>query len=95
MISAAVDELVGLRVALVVARLAHADDDVDGRDRDPGRQAHLDVLLLAREAGELAPGLRLGDDDEPVALAEAGARRAPHDADDPVDHLARRSGPGR
>ena len=87
-ISSPSTSLSGLLVALVVARLARADDDVDRGDRDPRWHAHRDVLLLTGETGELAAGFRIGDDDEAMALAEAAARSAADDADDPVDHLA-------
>jgi hypothetical protein len=61
---------------------------VDGRRRDPGLAARLDVLVLAREASERVSCGGVGDDHEPVSLAEAAARCAADGRDDALDGLA-------
>ncbi len=52
----AVAKLVRLPVALVVALLPRADEDMDRRGRDPRLAAGGDVLVLARQARELGDG---------------------------------------
>src|SRR5207248_9221813 len=80
-------ELVGLSVALVIVVLAHADDDQHRCDAHP--------LVVASKRGadlkdlrDLAASRRLGDDEQTLALAEAGARCAAHGSDDALDRGA-------
>ena len=77
---ASFDELVGFRVALVVVVLADADDDQHGRLADP--------LAVAENVADRVARRLLGDDQQPLALAEAGARRPAHRRDDPLDRVA-------
>jgi hypothetical protein len=70
-----VAELVRLAVALVVALLAGADDDVYRRRRDPRLAG---VLVLPREPPELYARVRVGHDEQAVSLAEAAAGRSVH-----------------
>ncbi len=79
--------LVGLPVALVVALGADGHHDVHRGPADPRVVAGGDVARLIGGGGDGAPQLGVGDDDEGVALAEAGGRGAPagiHDASDGV-----------
>jgi hypothetical protein len=60
---------------------------MDRGGRDPRLAAGGDVLVLAREARELATRVGLGDHDEPVALAEPTARSPAHGRDDSLEAL--------
>jgi len=72
----------------VVVLLTRADDDERAGAADPGRETLLAVEVLADGAGDFAPALGLRDDDEPLALAEARARRRADGADDALERLA-------
>ncbi len=63
-------QLVGLLVALVVVGLAREDDDVHRRVGLPARAALRGELLLGGGDRDLLARRRVGDDDQPQALAE-------------------------
>ena len=81
--------LSGLAVAVVVVVLAHRDDDVHRRLRDPRLEPALDVVRLVRELGDPARGSpRSVTTTMRTPCAEAAARRLPAAGDDPFDRLA-------
>jgi acylphosphatase len=65
----------------VIVVLANADGDQNGRFPDPGG--------VTEERGDAIELLAVGNDDEPLALAEARARRAANGGDDPLQRIAR------
>jgi acylphosphatase len=76
-----IDELVRLAVAVVVVVLADADDDQHRRVADP--------FSAADDVPDPVARLLLGDDEQPLTLAEAGARRSAYRVDDAFDRFAR------
>ena len=68
--------------------LADARDELGGALADPRPEADVGVVLLAADRGHLAAPLRLRHDDESLALAEPGRRRALGEAGDPLDDVA-------
>ena len=79
-------DLVGLLVAAVVDRLADARDELRRALADPRAEVVL-VPLLAADPRHLATGARVGDDDEPLALAEPRRRRPLREAGDALDDV--------
>jgi hypothetical protein len=72
----------------VVDLFADAWHELRGALADPRPEAHLNVAVLATDAGDLATALRISDDDEPLTLAEPRGRRPLGEAGDPFDRLA-------
>ena len=73
----------------MVDRLADAWDELRRALADPRPEAGLRVAFLAADPGDLAAPVRLGHDDESLALAEAGRRRSLGEPGDLLDRLAR------
>jgi len=63
---------------------ADAHDDQDGRLQPPVERG---AAVTTEELGYSSPRVLVRDDHEPLALAEAGARRAPDRADDALDRF--------
>ena len=87
-LGAAFVNLVRLSISIVVVLFAGADDYERSCTADPGCKTFADVVLLARHLGDRALLVRVRDDHEPLALAEACARRAPDRRDDAFEDFA-------
>ncbi len=59
----------------MVDLLAHGDDQVGGRPRDPGVEARGHIGLLRGQARDFSPDRVVGDDDHAEGLAIACRRR--------------------
>jgi hypothetical protein len=71
----------------VVVGLAREDEHVGGGAREPRLEVR--VVRAARKRREIGQEPRVVDDEQPLALAEPGARRAADGRDDPLERLAR------
>ena len=72
-LSTVVAQLVGLPIACVIDGLGNAGHEDRGALAQPPIEARARHLRLAADLGDRPPKLRVGDDHEPLALAEAGA----------------------
>ena len=81
-------ELVRLPVAVVVVVLAHRDDDVHRRARDPRLERRAHVVRLVGELGDPAAHPASVTTTKRAPWLKPAARRLPAARDDPLDRLA-------